>query len=127
MNPWLLPWMGMYKWPLSGNVTQDISPVSSWLSPQIEFNFAGDRHIESEVVSDVASYGKQLGLISEALLEVANGEKGEAIEKVEALVAKIEAVKHRHEAKLEESLKNGLEKLKQSDPELLKKLLDEYR
>jgi len=127
MNPWFQPWVGMYKWPLSGNVTQDISPVSSWLSPQFEFNFAGNHQIESEVVSDVASYGKQIGLMSEALLEIANGEKGEAVAKLEALVRQIEEVKLRHETRLEERVKADLNKLKQSDPELLKKLLDDYR
>jgi hypothetical protein len=58
MNPWLFPWWGLFKWPLSGDVTQDIAPITSLLSPQFEFNFAGNRRIESEVIADVASYGK---------------------------------------------------------------------
>lgn len=127
MNPWFQPWMGMYRWPLSGNVTQEISPVSSWLSPQFEFNFAGNHHIETEVVSDVASYGKQIGLMSEALLEIANGEKGDAVAKLESLVEQIEEVKLRHEERLVDRVKIDLNKLKQSDPELLIKLLDDYR
>ena len=127
MNPWLFPWSDIYKWPLSGNVTQDISPASGWLSPQFEFNFAGDRKIESEVVSEVASYGKQLGILSEALLEIANGDKGPAVDKLEALVSQINSVIHQHEDKLEQKVKTGLEQLKQTNPELLKKLLEEYR
>ena len=57
MNPWLFPWLRLFKGPLSGNVTQDIAPITSWLSPQFEFNFAGNRRIEAEIVEDVASYG----------------------------------------------------------------------
>lgn len=133
MNPWLSPWMGLYKWPLSdkwplsGNVTQDISPVSSWLSPQFEFNFAGNRQIESEVVTDVASYGKQLGLLAEAVLEIAEGEKGDAVDKLQALMDQVEAVKRRHEESLESRVRSDIERLKQSDPERLRSLLDEYK
>lgn len=50
-----------FNLPLSGNVTQDINPVTSWLSPQVAFNFAGKREVEADVVSNIASYGKQLG------------------------------------------------------------------
>ena len=127
MNPWLFPWWGLYKGPLSGDVTQDISPVTSWWSPQVEFNFAGNRRIESQVVSDVASYGKQLGILIDAMQELAEGKNGEAVERVKALAEQIEAVKTQHRERLEQHLKDDLDQLKQHDPQALKRLLDAYR
>lgn len=122
----LAPWMqamSAYHAPLSGDVVQDINPVTSWLSPQFEFNFAGDRQLESKVVSDVASYGKQLGLLTEAILEVAKGEQGEAVDKLEDLQAQIEQVKQQHQGELVDQLKKGLSQLASSDPAALQALL----
>jgi len=127
MNPWLFPWWGPFKWPLSGDVTQDIAPNTSWLSPQFEFNFAGNRRIEAKVVADVASYGKQLGILSEAILELADGKKGLAVERLKALTDQIDDVKHQHEDRLEQKVKADLDQLKQEDPKALNRLLDQYR
>lgn len=127
MNPWLFPWWGLFKGPLSGDVTQDIAPITSWLSPQFEFNFAGNRRIESEVVADVASYGKQLGILSEAVMELADGNKGVAIDRLKKLTDEIEEVKHQHKDRLEQKVKADLDQLKQQDPKTLKRLIDEYQ
>ena len=127
MNPWLFPWGGLFKGPLSGDVTQDIAPITSWLSPQFEFNFAGNRRVEAKVVADVASYGKQLGILSEAVLELADGNKGVAVDRFKKLTDKIEEIKHQHKDRLEQKLKAELDQLEQQDPKILKLLLDEYR
>lgn len=127
LNPWVSPWWNVFKAPLSGNVTQDINPVTSWLSPTFEFNFAGNRQTESRVVSEVASYGTQLGKLSEAVLELANGEKGEAIAALEQLVAQIEEVKNQQPDSQEAVLKQGLDALKASNPDAFEQLISEYR
>ncbi len=127
MNPWLLPWLWMFRTPFSGDVTQAIAPVTSWWSPQFEFNFAGNRRIEGEVVADVASYGKQLGILSEAVLELAQGERGQAIDRLEALAAEIEKIKQRHVDTLEQRARADLEQLAERDPSALQRLLDAYR
>lgn len=127
MNPWLLPWWEMFKGPLSGNVTQDISPITSWLSPQLEFNFAGDHLVEKKVVEDVASYGKQLGILSEALLEIADSKNGAAVDKLKKLIDQIDEVKNQHAESLEYKIKADLNRLKEKDPVKLKRLIDEYR
>ncbi len=127
MNPWLFPWWGFFKGPLSGDVTQDIAPITSWLSPQFEFNFAGNRRIEAKVVADVASYGKQLGILSEAVLELAAGKEGKAIVRLKALAAKIDKVKHQDTDKLEQQIKAQLAQLERQDSKALKRVLDEYR
>jgi hypothetical protein len=89
-------------------VTQDIAPITSWLSPQFEFNFAGDHKIEAEVVTEVASYGKQLGILSDAVMELAEGKKGEAADRLKKLTDRIEMVKSQHKDRLEQKVKAGL-------------------
>jgi hypothetical protein len=106
MNTRLFPWLGFFNWPLSGDVKQDINPVTSWMSPHMEFNFAGDREIESTIVSEVASYGKQLGILSEALLEISNGTKGDAVNRLKNLVDQVQAVKQRYDEGLEMKVKS---------------------
>ncbi|MCR5884657.1 hypothetical protein LRS03_18110 [Rhizobacter sp. J219] len=49
-------------WPLSGSVTQDISP-------SLVFR-AKDAQVEIRVLREVASYGRQIGKLSEVLLKV---------------------------------------------------------
>jgi hypothetical protein len=78
-------------------------------------------------VTDVASYGKQLGILSEAMLEVADGNKGEAVDRLKKLTNQIDKVKHQHEERLEQKVKTDLEQLKQQNPKALKRLLNEYR
>lgn len=126
----LQPWQQMinlYRTPLSGDVTQDINPVTSWLSPQFEFNFAGNRQLESKVVSQVASYGKQLGIVTDALVELAQGEQGEALKKLQQMQADIEQLKQQHQQQLLAQVKSGLGELQRKDPEALKQLLTEFQ
>lgn len=112
--------------PLSGNVSQDINPITSWLSPQIEFNFAGKREVEADVVSNIASYGAQLGTIIPALLELAGDTQGPALDELRELEAKIESIKEKHRSQQTTKLRHELEKLKQEDPEALKTLLSDF-
>ena len=64
-----------FKLPLSGNVTQTINPWTMFFNPQnsqfgvinINLGTSSNPTIEEEVLSDVASYGKQLGRIGDAL------------------------------------------------------------
>ena len=53
-----------YEYPLSGDVTQGISP-------QFGVEIEGIPEVEHEVVTTVASYGKQLGKLTEAVLALA--------------------------------------------------------
>jgi hypothetical protein len=54
------------NWPFSGNVMQQIA--APWFSPSFTFDFAGDPAVEDRVVSDVASYGSQLGWLTDIAL-----------------------------------------------------------
>jgi hypothetical protein len=134
MFPFMLPFLSPQAMslmfplnaPLSGNVTQDINPLTSWLSPQVEFNFAGKREVETDVVSNIASYGKQLGTIIPALLELAGETQGPALDELRALEAKIELTKEKHRNQQTEILRAELTRLKQNDPEALKALLSDF-
>ena len=123
MYPWLFPWMGLKNGPLSGDVQQAIA--TSWLSPHVEFNLAGDRRIEADIITDVASYGRQLGIISEAVLELAGKKKGNSIDRLEKIVADIEDVKKCHKERREKRLRAELDQW-EKDKEELSIILKEY-
>lgn len=90
-------------------------------------NFAGNREIEAEVVSRVASYGKQLGVLGEAMIEVADGKQGPALERLRGLLREIEEVKTRQQHDLEQEARDALDRLGNSAPGALERLLRSYR
>lgn len=53
------------EYPLSGNVLQSISP-------DVSLEIEGIPEVEHEVITTVASYGKQLGKLTEAVLALAD-------------------------------------------------------
>jgi hypothetical protein len=69
MFPWLMFWAPQLHFPFSGSVAQQIDP--NWFFGAID-PAAGDARIEKQAF-EVASYGRQLGLITEVLLELAEG------------------------------------------------------
>jgi hypothetical protein len=68
--------MPTFKLPLSGDVVQSISPWTAFLSPigsqfgliNITLGQSSEPRVEQEVLSDVGTYGKQLGCIGDALI-----------------------------------------------------------
>lgn len=69
MFPWLWVWAPQLRFPFSGDVTQDIEPSVSAFFKSIRPE-AGNARIEERAFA-VASYGKQLGLLTDLLIEVA--------------------------------------------------------
>jgi len=69
MFPWFFVWSPQVFLPLSGSVAQQIEPNTNWFIDNIDPS-AGDARIEQQAFG-VASYGRQLGLISEVLLDLA--------------------------------------------------------
>jgi hypothetical protein len=105
--------MPVFRLPLSGNVTQSILPWS-WAFNQagaqvglvnIELGQSSAPAVEEEVMTDVASYGKQLGRIEDALIvlldtytpsrDLTPREEG-AIKALREVVADIDKVKKKH-------------------------------
>jgi hypothetical protein len=60
----LLNYNPVVHWPLSGSVTQDISPSLLWK--------ARDSDTEVRVLREVASYGRQIGKLSDLVLALAD-------------------------------------------------------
>ncbi len=66
LNPWQA-WLSMFgiRAPLSGNVTQDIAPSIGLIN--INETRSGDPGLERRIITEVASYGRQLGWLLEAV------------------------------------------------------------
>src|ERR1700693_3720692 len=68
--------MPVFKLPLSGDVMQNISPFTAFMSPigsqfgliNITLGQSSAPDVEKDVLSDVGTYGKQIGQIGDALL-----------------------------------------------------------
>ncbi len=109
----------------SGDVTQDI--LREWFSQRFEFNFAGNPQIETEAIAKVASYGRQLGILTEAVLEIAGKREGDSLERLEQLAKDIEAIKERHRTDLVHDARRALDTLKRADEAGFGTLLREYK
>lgn len=68
--------MATFKMPLSGDVVQSINPLTAFFSPigsqfgviNINMGQSSDPAVEQEVLSDVGTYGRQIGRIGDALI-----------------------------------------------------------
>lgn len=83
MYPWFWFWAPHIEFPLSGNVAQDIEPIANLFSGSTDPE-AGNPRIEQRAFRR-ASYGKQLGLITEVLISVAERSLPDAGQDVEPL------------------------------------------
>lgn len=126
MNTWQNPWFNLLKFPLSGNV-DNISPVTRFLSPTVEVNYAGDQQLESEIVGEVASFGRQLGILSDAILELADDNVGDGVEKLRTLAKEIDEVKEKSKASLKARVMADLKSLEATDKEGFDEVIGEYR
>ena len=105
--------MPVFKLPLSGDVVQSINPITAFFSPtggqfglvNITVGQSSAPEVEQDLLSDVGSYGKQIGQIGDALLVVikrlqalgdsALGED-KAIAAFKELMHSVASVKERH-------------------------------
>jgi len=102
------PLMPSFKLPLSGDVVQSINPFTAFMTGgqfglvNINMGQSSDPAVEAEVLSDVASYGRQLGRIGDALIVLLahfhprTDEETKAIDALEEMLAKIADVKEKH-------------------------------
>jgi hypothetical protein len=99
--------MSDVKLPLSGNVMQTINPWTNLFNPVVTINLGNSSNpeVEKQVLSDVASYGKQLGRISEALAVLLahfhpekplSKQEQKALHDLERMLEDIADVKERH-------------------------------
>ncbi len=113
-------WAPIFRAPFSGNVMQEISP--RLLSPNIQ----GVPEIEHKIETEVASFGKQLGKIIEALLEVSDDPKKQ-IPEIYDLHERIEAVKTESKEMLKANAIDALARLKAANQDDWAAILAEAR
>jgi hypothetical protein len=107
--------MAVFRLPLSGNVTQSILPWTWLFNPMgnqvglvnISLGKSTNPDIEEEVLTDVASYGKQLGRIEDALAvllkhfrpeQKLTAAENRALDDLKSLLKDVATVKAKHKS-----------------------------
>jgi len=127
MIPWFWLWAPQFHLPLSGGVKQDIAPDTHWFFGSIRPE-AGNGQVEQEIFN-VASYGKQLGLILDVLLPLVNEEAlaseeaRQSFRKLKEIYARIENVKAHSKEQMEINAVTLLKKIEATDPEMLQRVM----
>jgi hypothetical protein len=102
-----------FAWPnfAPTSLTQPILP--DWSLQHITVNYQGNPAIEKDVAAKVASYGKQLGIITEAVLALSDGGSAEAepIKRLRTIAKKIEQIKDEHRSDLAASAQQAMDAL----------------
>ena len=117
-----LPWF-----PFTFNFPSGDVDLGGIFSPNISVSYAGNPAIERDVVENVASFGKQLGVALEALLEMAEGDPGgEGRGGCRRWSPEIEEVKDRRKRDVKRDAEAAIERLAKLDEPALKALLRRY-
>ena len=128
MFPWLWISAPQISWPLSGAVTQDLTPEAFFRGIQPG---AGVPAVEQQVFEQ-ASYGKQLGWLMDVLVEAVDPttlhspEAQAALISLKKLRAKVEQIKSEHRQDRIDAAIALLDKIQADSPEDLKPLLLRY-
>ena len=105
--------MATFKMPLSGDVVQSINPFTAFFSPvgsqlgliNINLGQSSDPDVEQEVLSDVGTYGRQIGRIGDALIVLLahfnpqaplTDEENAAIDALKDMLNRVADVKQKH-------------------------------
>jgi hypothetical protein len=117
----------MFRAPWSGDVAQRIT--APWFSPSLTVNYAGNPEVEDRVVTEVASYGKQLGWLTEIVIALAERQTlpEETLRRLEKATKDIDAIKKQVRASAVEAANNALDRLERDDPAQYDKLLRDRR
>ncbi len=120
MYPWLWFWAPRLHFPFSGDVAQDIEPNTKWFFDAIRPD-AGVASVEERAFA-VASYGRQLGLITEVLLSLADQKAidpegaGRSLERLKSIYREIEDLKNEDLAISANAVSEELERLRKRSP-----------
>jgi hypothetical protein len=97
-----------------GNLVQPILP--DWSLQRVEVNFAGDLGIEKDVVAKVASYGRQLGILTDAVLALAGKTPNQgAFKQLQDIAEEIAKIKKARQSDLAGSARRAMESLAKVD------------
>jgi hypothetical protein len=120
-----------FTWPYSffqapKTLDQSINP--GWFDVNIN-NYAGTPQIERDVVEKVASFGKQLGIITDAVLELAGSKPradNSAVTRLRDIADKIEALKDLNKAALESEARSAMARLARLEPAIARSIAAGY-
>ncbi|MEX0328078.1 MAG: hypothetical protein AB3N07_05095 [Ruegeria sp.] len=112
-------WSPEFRFPLSGDVQQDIDPI-------LAGTIKGIPAIETRVQREVASYGTQLGKVLEALQALSKA-TGVELAEIDTLVHGVETVKTECKEALRDNAEDALRRLKQADPAAFAAVLAEAK
>ena len=130
MYPWFWSWAPRIQLPFSGALSQWVEPNTDWFFGSIPPQ-AGIGDVEKKIF-DVASYGRQLGLITEVLLASVREESLESEEarrslaRLKRIQADIENVKSEHELQLADAAVAILERLRAKNPDELARVVAKF-
>ncbi|KVM99495.1 MULTISPECIES: hypothetical protein [unclassified Burkholderia] len=123
MYPWIWLWAPNFYFPLSGAVDQTIQPdLFDTIDPG-----AGNGRVERKAFQ-VASYGRQLGLITEVLLDIArnqgtmSAEAKESVKYLKRIQGEIEQIKKEESESIAEEINARLLQLKTQNPKEFSRL-----
>ena len=131
MFPCFIQMAPRIHWPASGDLYQNIAPETDWFTTHIGPE-AGDAKVEKEINKEVASYGKQLGKLTELCLilageiEVEPGKKKELLGEIKEINTKVAAVVDRRRHELREQARSVLSRLKKSDADGFEQVMKDF-
>jgi hypothetical protein len=109
-----------------GNLSQAINP--GWFD--INVTYQGNPAIEKEVVEKVASFGKQLGLITDVVLQLAaarpDGDKKDPLRRLREIAKEIEKLKAANEASLSGRAQDAMDQLARTYPAVAHLIAKKY-
>ena len=117
----------MFRLPLSGDVNQRIT--APWFSPALTVNYAGDPVIEDRVVTEVASYGRQIGWLTEIAVALAKNEPPpeETLRRLEQASHDIDAIKKDVHRSSLDAANAALDRLEHDDRAAYERLMRERK
>lgn len=126
MVPWLFFFAPQWHLPFSGSVAQRIEPQTQWFFDAIDPR-AGDGQIERQAF-EVASYGRQLGLLTEVLFDLAEAlpprspQAQESLCRLRAIQAEIEKIKAGEPDALVREVEQAMDRLQKHHPAAFEQL-----
>jgi hypothetical protein len=102
---------------------QIVAPNTTWFPTVV--NYQGNPVIERRITEEIASIGKQLGLVSDALLEVAGKKEHKPqLARLRKIVQDIEPLKTREHRSLMDETTRSFEALVKEDRDKARRLVD---
>ena len=131
MFPWLFLFAPQWQLPFSGSVAQRIEPQTQWFFDAIDPR-SGDGQIERQAF-EVASYGRQLGLLTEVLLDLASeqpprsAQAKESLHRLQAIRSEIERIKAGEPEALVSDIEQALERLHKHHPAAFERMAQQIQ